>query len=60
MHYYSSCNPLDENVKYINALDTSTLEKYTVVSHILLWQEPESSEVYQYVKYEKNMIFAEK
>lgn len=26
----SSCNPLDENVKYINALGTSTLEKYTV------------------------------
>lgn len=27
----SSCNPLDENVKYINALGTSTLEKYTIV-----------------------------
>lgn len=26
----SSCNPMDENVKYINALGTSTLEKYTV------------------------------
>lgn len=26
----SSCNPLDENVKYINALGTSTLEKYTI------------------------------
>lgn len=26
----SSCNPLDENVKYINATGTSTLEKYTV------------------------------
>ena len=24
----SSCNPMDENVKYINALGTSTLEKY--------------------------------
>lgn len=26
----SSCNPLDENVKYINAHGTSTLEKYTI------------------------------
>lgn len=26
----SSCNPLDENVKYINAFGTSTLEKYTI------------------------------
>lgn len=26
----SSCNPLDENVKYINVSGTSTLEKYTV------------------------------
>ena len=26
----SSCNPLDENVKYINALGSSTLEKYTI------------------------------
>lgn len=26
----SSCNPMDENVKYINALGTSTLEKYTI------------------------------
>ena len=26
----SSCNPLDEHVKYINALGTSTLEKYTI------------------------------
>lgn len=26
----SSCNPLDENVKYINVVGTNTLEKYTI------------------------------
>ncbi len=26
----SSCNPLDENVKYVNALGTSSLEKHTI------------------------------
>ena len=39
----SSCNPLDENVKYINALGTSTLEKYTIgMETALYWYVPYS------------------
>jgi len=37
----SSCNPLDENVKYINALGTSTLEKYTIgIETDISWYVP--------------------
>jgi hypothetical protein len=37
----SSCNPLDENVKYVNALGTSTLEKYSLgLETELLWYVP--------------------
>lgn len=37
----SSCNPLDENVKYINATGTSTLEKYTIgLETPLFWYVP--------------------
>ncbi len=37
----SSCNPLDENVKYINAIGTSTLEKYTIgMETPLFWYVP--------------------
>lgn len=39
----SSCNPLDENVKYINAQGTSTLEKYTIgLETPLYWYVPVS------------------
>ena len=39
----SSCNPLDENVKYINAIGTSTLEKYTIALETpISWYVPVS------------------
>lgn len=48
----SSCNPLDENVKYINALGTSTLEKYTIdVETDRFWYVPISE------KNKKNLRF---
>ena len=44
----SSCNPLDENVKYINALGTSTLEKYTIgLETDLSWYVPISNKALQ-------------
>ncbi|MDE7455133.1 MAG: hypothetical protein K2M96_00320 [Prevotella sp.] len=42
----SSCNPLDENVKYINAHGTSTLEKYTIgLETEMYWYVPFSEKV---------------
>lgn len=39
----SSCSPLDENVKYINATGNSTLEKYTIgLETDLFWYVPVS------------------
>ncbi|WP_036912435.1 hypothetical protein [Prevotella sp. FD3004] len=49
----SSCNPLDENVKYINALGTSTLEKYTVgLETDISWYVPISNKVLKGLKFE--------
>ena len=49
----SSCNPLDENVKYINALGTSTLEKYTVgMETDISWYVPVSNKALKNLKYE--------
>lgn len=42
----SSCNPMDENVKYINALGTSTLEKYNIeLETDISWYVPLSPKV---------------
>lgn len=49
----SSCNPLDENVKYINALGTSTLEKYTVgLETDLSWYVPISNKAVKGLRFE--------
>ena len=49
----SSCNPLDENVKYINALGTSTLEKYTVgLETDVSWFVPISNKVLKSLRFE--------
>lgn len=51
----SSCNPLDENVKYINALGTSTLEKYTVgLETDISWYVPISTKVLKGLRFETN------
>ena len=53
----SSCNPLDENVKYINALGTSTLEKYTIgLETNMYWYVPFSEKVAKGLRFvsEKN------
>lgn len=48
----SSCNPLDENVKYINALGTSTLEKYTIgLETEKFWYVPISKKVLSALRY---------
>ena len=53
MHYYSSCNLLDENVKYINALGTSTLEKYTVgLETDISWYVPISNKALKSLRFE--------
>lgn len=49
----SSCNPLDENVKYINALGTSTLEKYNVgFESDLFWYVPISEKAKKGLRFE--------
>lgn len=49
----SSCNPLDENVKYINALGTSTLEKYTVdLETDISWYVPISKKTLKGLRFE--------
>ena len=49
----SSCNPLDENVKYINAFGTSTLEKYTVsLETDISWYVPVSSKALKGLRFE--------
>lgn len=49
----SSCNPLDENVKYINALGTSTLEKYTVgLETDISWYVPISNKALKGLRFE--------
>lgn len=49
----SSCNPLDEKVKYINALGTSTLEKYTVgLETDVSWFVPISNKVLKSLRFE--------
>ena len=49
----SSCNPLDENVKYINALGTSTLEKYTVgLETDLSWYVPISNKAVKGLRFQ--------
>ena len=49
----SSCNPLDENVKYINALGTSTLEKYNVgLETDISWYVPISSKALKELRFE--------
>ena len=49
----SSCNPMDENVKYINALGTSTLEKYTIgLETDIAWYVPISSKALKSLRFE--------
>lgn len=49
----SSCNPMDENVKYINALGTSTLEKYTVgLETDISWYVPISKKALKSLRFE--------
>lgn len=49
----SSCNPLDENVKYINAFGTSTLEKYTVgLETDISWYVPINNKVLKGLRFE--------
>ena len=49
----SSCNPLDENVKYINALGTSTLEKYAVsLETDMSWYVPISNKTLKGLRFE--------
>jgi len=49
----SSCNPMDENVKYINALGTSTLEKYTIgLETDISWYVPISKKALQGLRFE--------
>lgn len=49
----SSCNPLDENVKYINALGTSTLEKYPVsLETDISWYVPISNKTLKGLRFE--------
>lgn len=49
----SSCNPMDENVKYINALGTSTLEKYTIgLETDISWYVPISNKALKSLRFE--------
>lgn len=49
----SSCNPMDENVKYINALGTSTLEKYTIgLETEMSWYVPVSNKALKGLRFE--------
>lgn len=49
----SSCNPLDENVKYINALGTSSLEKFNVgLETSISWYVPISDKTLKSLRYE--------
>lgn len=49
----SSCNPMDENVKYINALGTSTLEKYTIgLETDISWYVPISKKALHGLRFE--------
>ena len=49
----SSCNPLDENVKYVNAIGTSSLEKYTIgLDTDTSWYVPVSKKALKSLKYE--------
>ena len=51
----SSCNPLDENVKYINAQGTSTLEKYTIgLETDMFWYVPISKSALKGLRFETN------
>lgn len=48
----SSCNPLDENVKYVKAIGTSTLEKYTIgLETDTSWYVPLSKKTLKSLKY---------
>ena len=49
----SSCNPMNENVKYINALGTSTLEKYTIgLETDISWYVPISKKALKSLRFE--------
>ena len=49
----SSCNPLDENVKYVNAIGSSTLEKYTIgLETPLFWYVPISKSVIKGLRFD--------
>ncbi|MDY6257369.1 MAG: hypothetical protein SPL58_05315 [Bacteroidaceae bacterium] len=49
----SSCNPLDENVKYVNAIGVSSLEKYTIgLNTDTSWYIPVSNKALKSLKYE--------
>ncbi len=49
----SSCNPMDENVKYINALGTSTLEKYAIgLETDISWYVPISKKALKGLQFE--------
>ena len=51
----SCCNPLDENVKYINALGTSTLEKYTLgYESDMFWYVPISEKAKSGLRFESD------
>lgn len=51
----SSCNPLDENVKYVNAIGSSTLEKYTIgLETPLFWYVPISKSVIKGLRFDTN------
>ena len=49
----SSCNPMDENVKYIKALGTSTLEKYTIgMETDISWYVPISNKTLKGLRFD--------
>lgn len=51
----SSCSPLDENVKYINVLGTSTLEKYTIgLETDMFWYVPISEKVMKGLRFDSS------
>lgn len=51
----SSCNPLDENVKYVHAYGTNILEKYKVsLETDLSWYIPISNKALQALQFETN------
>ncbi len=52
----SSCSPLDENVKYINVLATSTLEKYTIgLETDMFWYVPISEKVKKGLRFDSSV-----